>query len=416
MQTPIPDYLDDILDGVRDEDGGEVAAYIPELRDADPEKLGIALCTTSGHLYSVGDADVEYTIQSISKPFVYALAVQELGADAVNEVVGMEPSGEAFNELSLDDNDKRPVNPMINAGAIAVNQLINGEDSSVEDRVERIRDLFSRLAGRELTVDAELEESELKGADRNLSIAHVLRSYDIIKDEAHDAVTSYTGQCSILVTTRDLAVMAATLANGGVQPITGDRILGAKACRLALSVMSSAGMYDAAGRWMANVGIPAKSGVAGGLIGNLPGQLGIATFSPRLDAQGNSVRGVKIFERLSHDMGLHLMSSDYYSVPGIRSITRDGDKTIVRLQGMINFPAAEDILHDLTEQRLGGNELVLDISRVTGFNKMGRRMVKEGFRRYRENGFEVYVYDPEEVMTDLEFSDGTYADTVGTLT
>ncbi len=115
-------------------------------------------------------------------------------------------------------------------------------------------------------------------------------------------------------------------------------------------------------------------------------------------------------------MGLHLMSSDYYSVPGIRSITRDGDKTIVRLQGMINFPQAEDILHDLTEQRLGGNELVLDISRVTGFNKSGRRMVKEGFRRYRENGFEVYVYDPEEVMTDLEFSDGTYADTVGTLT
>lgn len=415
MQTPIPEYLADLLDDVRDQDGGDVASYIPELAAADPSRLAIAFCTTSGHVYSAGDADVEFTIQSISKPFVYALAVQELGADAVAEVVGMEPSGEAFNELSLDDNDKRPVNPMINAGAIAVNQLINGEDSTVEERVEKIRVLFSRLAGRELTMDSSLCSSELEGADRNLSIAHMLRSYDIIHDDAHDAVTSYTGQCAILVTVRDLAIMAATLANGGTQPITGEHILDPKTCRLTLAVMSSAGMYDGAGRWMANVGIPAKSGVAGGLIGNLPGQLGIATLSPRLDAQGNSHRGVKIFERLSEDMGMHLMASDYYSAPGIRSITRDGDHTIVRLQGTINFSAAESILHDLTSQTLGGSEMVLDISRVTSFNLVGRRMVKEGLRRFREQGFDVAVYDPEGVLTDLEFSDGTTADTVGAL-
>lgn len=303
MKMPIPDYLQEILDHVRDEDGGEVADYIPELAEADPDRLAIALCTASGHVYEAGpDADAEYTIQSISKPFVFALALQELGPEAVLDVVGLEPSGEAFNELSLDDNDKRPVNPMINAGAIAVNQLINGEDSSVEDRVEKIRDLFSRLAGRELHIDAELSASELEGADRNLSIAHMLRSYDIIKDDAHDAVLSYTHQCSTLVTTRDLSVMSATLANGGTQPVTGERILSAEACRLTLAVMSSAGMYDGAGRWMAGVGIPAKSGVAGGLIGTLPGQLGIATFSPRLDTQGNSVRGVKIFEYLSRDI------------------------------------------------------------------------------------------------------------------
>ncbi|QGU05385.1 glutaminase [Corynebacterium comes] len=415
MKPPIPDYLTDILDHVRGEEGGDVAGYIRELRDADPDLLALALCTTSGHVYAAGDADVEFTMQSISKPFVYALALQELGPDAVNGVVGMEPSGEAFNELSLDQNDNRPVNPMINAGAIAVNQLINGEDSSVEDRLEKIRALFSRLAGRELQVDHGLCASEMATADRNLSIAHMLRNHDIIHDEAHDAVLSYTGQCSILVTTRDLSVMSATLAGGGVQPVTGERILTPEVCRLTLAVMSSAGMYDGAGRWMAGVGIPAKSGVAGGLIGTLPGQLGIATFSPRLDSQGNSVRGVRIFERLSRDMGLHLMSADHHSVPGVRSITREGDSTIIRLQGTINFTAAENILHELGDHSLGGKELILDVSRVTSFNLMGRRMVKEGLRRLREKGFACAIHDPEGVLTDLEFSDGTYADTVAVL-
>ena len=416
MKMPIPDYLMEILDHVRDEDGGEVAVYIPELADADPERLALALCTTGGNVYSAGDhAEVEFTIQSISKPFVYALALQELGTDAVMEVVGLEPSGEAFNELSLDDNDNRPVNPMINAGAIAVNQLINGVDSSVEDRVEKIRDLFSRLAGRELRIDTDLSASELAGADRNLSIAHMLRSYGIIRDGAHDAVRSYTHQCAILVTTRDLAAMSATLATGGVQPVTGERLLSPEACRLTLAVMSSAGMYDGAGRWMAGVGIPAKSGVSGGLIGTLPGQLGIASFSPRLDSQGNSVRGVKMFERLSHDMGLHLMSADQQSVPGVRSITRDGDDTVIRLQGAINFTAAENILHELTAHTLGGTRLVLDVSRVTSFNRMGRRMVKEGLRRLREDGFQCSIYDPDGVVTNLEFSDGTLVDTVDVL-
>lgn len=416
METPIPDYLADTLSRVRDQDGGAVADYIPELRDAHPDRLALALCTTSGNVYAAGDADVEFTMQSISKPFAYALALQELGSDAVNEVVGVEPSGEAFNELSLDGNDNRPVNPMINAGAITVNQLINGEDSSVEDRVEKIRDLLSRLAGRELRIDYGVCESEISTADRNLSIAHMLRSHGIIRDEAHDAVLSYTRQCSILVSTRDLSVMSATLANGGVQPVTGERILDPEVCRLTLSVMSSAGMYDGAGRWMADVGIPAKSGVAGGLIGTLPGQLGIATFSPRLDAHGNSVRGVKIFERLSQEMGLHLMTSDRPSVPGVRSITRDGDSTVIRLQGTINFSTAENILHELAAHSLGGREIVLDVSRVTSFNRMGRRMIKEGLRRLREEGYTCAIYDPEEVVTDLEFSDGTYAATVEDLT
>ncbi|WP_018296666.1 glutaminase [Corynebacterium lubricantis] len=412
MHTPIPDFLNDILNEVRDQDGGEVLDGVPQIKYANPDSFSLALCTTSGHVYSVGDDDVEFSIQSISKPFAYALALEELGADEVAKVVGVEPSGEAFNELSLEESSKRPDNPMINAGAIAVNQLINGPDSTVEARIERIEALFTDLAGREMRINKELTDDEMKIADRNLSIAHMLRSYDIIGDEAHDAVYSYTAQCSFMLTTRDLAVMAATLANGGIQPVTGKRVFSEDASRRTLAVMSSAGMYNAAGRWMANVGIPAKSGVGGGLIGTMPGQLGIATLSPRLDEQGNSTRGVKTFERLSEEMGLHLMSASYYTVPGIRSIEREGDATVVSLQGMINFPAAENVLHELSEHHLTSDKIVLDTSRVTGFNRMGRRVIKEGLRLLREAGYGCAIYDPDSMMEDLEYSDGTQAEEV----
>lgn len=407
MPTPVPEYLEKILDLVRDDDSGEVADYIDVLKDADPDKLGLALCTTSGHLYAVGDDDYEFSIQSISKPFVYALALEELGPDEVHKVVGVEPSGDAYNAISLDDTTNRPSNPMINAGAIAVNQLINGADSSVEERVEKIRAFFSSLAGREMRIDTRVVDTELATAHRNLGIAHLLSEFDMVQDQAHDAVNSYTQQCAILVTVRDLAVMAATLANGGVQPITGERVMSATASRVTQAVMSSAGMYDGSGRWMVDVGIPAKSGVAGGLIGTMPGQMGIASLSPRLNEQGNSVRGVRIFRELSSMLGLNLMSSDYYTAPGIRSVDRREDTTVVQLQGMINFPAAEKILHDLDDYRLVGSHLVLDVRNVTSFNKAGRLLIKEGIRKIRDTGFNVSIYDPDSAMPDYEFSDGT---------
>ncbi|WP_409338299.1 glutaminase [Corynebacterium sp. LK2510] len=412
MPTPVPEYLNRILESVRDEDGGEVADYIDELKNADPDKLGLAVCTASGHLYSVGDDDCEFSIQSISKPFVYALALEELGAEEVHKYVGVEPSGEAFNAISLDEETNRPANPMINAGAITVNQLINGSNSSVEERVEKIRDFLSRLAGRELRVYDKIVQIELNSAHRNMGIAHLLREVGMINDGAHDAVNSYTQQCSIMVTIKDLAVMAATLANGGVQPITGERVLSAEACRVTQAVMTSAGMYDGSGRWMVNVGIPAKSGVAGGLIGTMPGQLGIASLSPRLNKEGNSVRGVKIFRELSHSLGLNLMSADYYAAPGIKSVDRGRDRTVVALQGMINFTAAEKIIHDLSDMHLDTSYLVLDVSRVTSFNKAGRMLIKEGFKEFRDNGCEVRIYDPEGAMPDYEFSDGTHVESV----
>lgn len=407
MPTPVPEYLDHLLEQVRDDDSGELADYIDELAAADPEKLGVALCTTSGNLYSAGDDDCEFTIQSISKPFVYALALEELGAAEVHKYVGVEPSGEAFNAISLEEDTHRPANPMINAGAIAVNQLINGAESSVQERVEKIRAFFSKLAGRELRIDASLVESELANAHRNLAIAHLLREFGMVQDQAHDAIDSYTQQCSVLVTVRDLAAMAATLANGGVQPVTGERVCSAAAARITQAVMTSAGMYDGSGQWMVNVGIPAKSGVAGGLIGTMPGQLGLASLSPRLNEQGNSVRGVRIFREMSASLGLNLMGADYYTAPGIRSVERREDCTVVVLQGMINFTAAEKILHDLSGERIVGGTLVLDVSNVTSFNKAGRLLIKEGLRQLRDEGYEVSIYDPDSAMPDYEFSDGT---------
>ncbi len=416
MSLPVPQYLEDILDTVRDQDGGATADYIEILKNADPDKLGLALCTTAGHLYAVGDCDYEFSIQSISKPFVYALALDIYGPAEVHKYVGVEPSGEAFNELSLDDETGRPANPMINAGAITVDQLIGGPTILVADRVEKIREYFSRLAGRQLCVDKQIFESEMAGADRNMAIAHMLREVGIVTDEANDAVSSYISQCSVLVTVKDLAVMAATLANGGTQPVTGEKILTAEACRVTQAVMVSAGMYDASGRWMVDVGIPAKSGVAGGLIGTMPGQMGIASLSPRLDKQGNSVRGVKIFSELSNALGLNLMSSDYYLAPGIRSINRKSATTVVELQGMINFTAAEKILYELDARNLTAESLVLDVSNVTAFNKAGRKLIKEGLLQFREQGSHVAIYDPDGAMPDYEFSDGSMAESVKDLT
>lgn len=407
MISPVTQYLHTMLDAVRDQDSGERADYIEKLKNADPDKLALALCTIDGHVYSAGDTDYEFSIQSISKPFVYALALDMYGAEEVHKYVGVEPSGEAFNQLSLDSKG-RPANPLINAGAITVNQLIGGPEMAVEKRVEKIRDYFSRLAGRELAVDQEIFESEMSTADRNMALAHLLREADMVTDQPHEAVSSYISQCSVLVTVKDLALMAATLANGGTQPVTGEKILTAEACRVTQAVMVSAGMYDASGRWMVNVGIPAKSGVAGGLIGTMPGQLGIASLSPRLDAQGNSVRGVKLFRELSSALDLNLVSSNFYFAPGIRSVSSVDGATVVELQGMINFAIAEKNLYALRRMRLAPR-LVLDVSRVTSFNKAGRDLIKDGLMQFRDQGVDVSIYDPDQAMSDYEFSDGTTA-------
>lgn len=401
MKSPIPDYLDEILDSVRSDDAGERADYIPELASADPDRLGAAFATLDGEIYCAGDTDGEFSIQSISKPFAYALALTDRGISAVLDKVDVEPSGEAFNEISLDD-EGRPLNPMINAGAITTHSLVGPEGCSAEERLERLTAGLSAFAGRQLSVDERVYGSELNDAHRNLAIAHMLRSYDILTEDPRVVVEGYTRQCSLMVTVHDLAVMAATLANQGVNPVTGERVVPASVIRQVLSVMSTCGMYDAAGDWTTQVGIPAKSGVAGGIIGALPGQLGIATFSPRLDKHGNSVRGVSLFERFSSDMGMHLME-----VPAAaRSVLRDhapsGTETvrIFDLQGSIRFVGAERVVREVVGAEITENRVALDLTAVHSLDDVARRMLLEVARRLSMEGKEVFLIDPDIVIPD----------------
>ncbi len=288
-------------------DDGEVAAYIPELTKADPRWFGIAVATTDGHVYEVGDTRQAFTIQSISKPFVYALALHDHGRDAVLGKIGVEPSGDAFNSISLNRESGRPFNPMINAGAIAATGLVRA--ATAAERIERIVELCSRCAGRSLAIDEDVYRSERDTGFRNFAIGFMLRNFGIIESDPEPILDAYFRQCSILVTGRDLAVMAATLANGGVCPLTGEVAVDALCVPQVLSVMGTCGMYDYAGEWIYRIGMPSKSGVAGGIIGVLPGQMAIAVFSPPLDARGNSVRGIRVFSDLSDELRLHLFGS-----------------------------------------------------------------------------------------------------------
>ena len=284
---------------------GAPANYIPELSKADPTLFGIAIATIDGHVYEVGDSTAPFTIQSVSKAFVFALALEMLGADQVEKFVGVEPSGEAFNSIRLNAKNQ-PFNPMVNAGAIACSGLIYKVKGA--GAFEAIHDMLCRFAGRKLAVDETVHASESATGDRNRAIGWMLRNYGIVKDDVNAVLDAYFRQCAVLVTARDLAVMAGTLANNGVNPVTGEQVVSPFAVARTLSVMTSSGMYDYAGEWVYRVGMPAKSGVGGGIIAALPSQIGLGTFSPLLDEHGNSVRGLRLCEALSAHFELHVLN------------------------------------------------------------------------------------------------------------
>lgn len=410
MRPIIPDYLAEVLGDVESDTSGEPAGYIPELASADPERLGAAFAMVDGEVYGAGDIDVEFTIQSISKPFVYALALSDRGFDPVLAKVGVEPSGEAFNEISLESDTGRPLNPMINAGAITVHSLAGAEDLNPTERVDRVLHGLSAFAGRRLKTDQAVYASEMEHAHRNLAIAHMLRSHNVLTEDPGAVVDGYTRQCSALVTTRDLAMMAATLANRGVNPLSGEQVVPEAVVRQVLSVMFSCGMYDAAGDWATQVGIPAKSGVAGGLIGALPGQIGIATFSPRLDGHGNSVRGVSLFERFSSDMGLHVMEVPAAARAVVRSnhVVAGGPSAlrVLQLQGGIGFAGAERVVQEAMAISRSEVRVALDLTRVHSIDDVARRVLLEIARRLTLNGHDVYLVDPESMMPDPDPGDG----------
>jgi glutaminase len=288
---------------------GEPASYIPELAAVDPDRFAIASMTVHGEQIGVGDVDHEFTIQSISKLLVYGLALETHGRDEILTKVGVAPTGEAFNAIELDDATNRAPNPMVNAGAIAVTDLVAGD--SVEERIEQIRSMYERYLGRKPTVDLDVWASERETGNRNRAIAYLMLSRGIIEDRVEETLDLYFGQCSVLVTAQDLALIGATIANHGVSPVTGERVVPREVTRDMLTVALTCGMYDYAGEWAFDVGIPAKSGVGGGILGMLPGVGGITTFSPRLDEIGNSVRGLRVFEELSQRFDLHLFDPDH---------------------------------------------------------------------------------------------------------
>ncbi len=353
------------LDEIRPLTDGAPAAYIPELASVDPEQLAVAVVGPRGRVGSAGDAEAAFTIQSMSKPFVLALALAEHGRDAVLTRVGAEPSGEPFNAISLEPVTGRPANPMINAGAIATTALVPGD--SIEQRSGRVVDLLSRFAGRELQVDESVYASESLTGDRNRALAHLLKSYGLIEGSVDHTVETYFRQCSILVTVRDLAQMAATLAFGGFNPTTRERVVDEPVARDVLSLMASCGMYDFSGEWLLRVGLPAKSGVSGGLLAVAPSQFGVAAFSPRLDRHGNSVRAIAAVELLADRLGMHLLEPhESVAVPAV-SVHHGETGPVVRLSGELGFAGTERVfavLRELSANLPEGSTVTLDAREV----------------------------------------------------
>jgi len=285
-------------------DEGAVATYIPELAKANPDAFGVCLATAEGQVFEAGDCDRAFTIQSISKPFTFGMALEELGIDEVMQHVGVEPSGDAFNSIELQNQSNRPFNPMVNSGAITVSALLHRVHGA--RTFEHVLNRFSVLAGRQLTLDESVYESERRTGHRNRAIAHLLLNFGVVHDEAEAALDVYFRQCSILVTCRDLAMMSATLANMGRNPVTGESAYTIAYVKDILSIMFTCGMYDYSGQWAYRVGVPAKSGVAGGVMAVVNRQLGIGTYSPRLDQYGNSRRGTEVCAEMASRLGLHV--------------------------------------------------------------------------------------------------------------
>jgi glutaminase len=301
--SQIQEIVDGIYEKYKNVADGEVATYIPELGKADPAHFGICLATVDGHVFRAGDWDKEFTIQSMCKPYAFQMALEQCGLEETLKHVGVEPSGDAFNSIELDAKTSRPFNPMINAGAIAIASLI--KQSPVEAGVQAFVDKMSEAAGRPLRIDYAVMQSETLTGNRNRAIAYLMRNFGIIDEQVNEALHQYFAQCSLLVTCQDMAMMAATLANMGTNPITAKRVFDFQYLKYVLTVMFTCGLYDYAGGWAYEVGLPAKSGVGGGIFGVVNRQLGVSVYSPRLDAQGNSVRGILACKELASHFGLH---------------------------------------------------------------------------------------------------------------
>lgn len=322
MAAPVPsgqieERLQDLFRRCETEEPGRVASYYdpargyypPEEAGEESKRFAICLARCDGEPYGVGDQEASFPLQSLSKIFAYALALADWGRERVLSRVGVEPSGDAFHSIVFDERNNRPFNPMVNAGALVTSDLVKG--SSPEEKLERILTCLRLFAGNDsIDVDRNTFRDEMRRADGNRAVAYLMRDRKMIDGDVEGILALYLQQCSVHVTCRDLAAMAATLANGCVNPFTGERVLPLARVRDVLSVLYTCGMYDAAGQWAYDVGVPAKSGVSGGILAVVPGKGGIGVYSPGLDAYGNSARGVRVCREMSENLGLHVFAAE----------------------------------------------------------------------------------------------------------
>ena len=289
-------------------DEGNVADYIPALARTPRSLFGLCVVETNGAIHTAGDTEYQFSIQSISKPFVFALVCQAIGAEPARERIGVNSTGLPFNSvMAVELNPHRTMNPMVNAGAIATASLAPGD--TADAKWAFIQDGLSRFAGRPLDLDDEVYRSEAATNFRNRGIAKLLEGYGRMYFDALEATDVYTKQCSLSVTVKDLAVMGATLADGGVNPVTGERVIDAAHCKRVLAVLATAGLYELSGDWLYEIGLPGKSGVSGGIVTISPGKGGLGTFAPLLDVAGNSIKGQRATKLLSERLGLNLFAS-----------------------------------------------------------------------------------------------------------
>lgn len=409
--TPLQEYIESIHHRFKGLSDGAVADYIPELLKSDPEWFGVTLVTVDGHVYQAGESRQPFSIQSISKAFTYGIALEDKGIAEVSRKIDVEPSGEAFNSISLEPDSGRPRNPMINAGAIVATGLVDGENG--EQKLNRIMEVFSLYSGRELEIDHDIYQSEKSTGHRNRAISHLLRNYNILEGDPEDTLDAYFKQCSILVNCRDLALMGATLANGGVNPITGLRATTPEVVPKVLGVMATCGMYDYSGNWIFRVGMPAKSGVGGGIVAVLPGQMALAVFSPRLDEKGNSVRGIAVCETMSQDFGLHMLHTTRMTSSTVIRAKYTGqerrsnverstlatkllDKTahtiqVIEITGDLIFVSAEIVVAEVTGGLENTKYIVLDLTRVTSLNKSATLLFVTLLQSLKSQGIQVIL-------------------------
>jgi len=408
VESPIQTYLEELHQQIARNTSGELASYIPELAKVDPDGFAICLVTMDGVAYSVGNMETQFTIQSIAKAFVFATALADRGKDFVTSKVGVEPSGDAFNSISLKPSDNTPFNPMINAGAIAITSLVDG--GTMAEQWARIKVSLEGFAGHPLALDEAVYQSESDTGHRNRAIAWMLKNFDIIAGDPMAALENYFRQCSLLVNCQDIAYMAATLANGGVHPLTGQSTIPAEHVERVLSVMATCGMYDYAGSWLSEVGMPAKSGVGGGIVAVLPGRFGIGVYSPRLDEKGNSVRGIEVCKRLSRDFGLNVFSPG--NDPGmalgrlftgadapsrrqppahLRALLKEQAHRIqcLCLHGFLAVDGVEFVIRKMQSLAAQTCCFVLDMNRVDGISESAAKLLSQARMGLAQDGIAV---------------------------